>query len=973
MRTTARRSVIVGAAVATFALLAVATPLQGASRIEPDRWSPSFESEPLSQHQTRSRATTTENSSAVESFYYYHGRPVRLQRSQSELSVRFTAKMSRASGETLVRGLSASAQVSRASRLRGRDLSLIGVGGKSTTVSNRLLADLNARQSVEFAYPAWVDPKTGQRLLLTDEVIARLKYGPASVEIRNALAVRGLTIARKIYDSSDEYVLKLLEPKNADPLAVSQALYQSGLVEWAEPNFVQELQKYYTPNDPLFASQWHLHNTGQGGGTVGADAHLTGAWDIQKGSPETTIAVIDDGVQLAHPDLAQNIYTNRGEIPGNHIDDDGNGYIDDVHGWNFLENNNDTEPFGFPFDEDNHGTAVAGVAAARGNNARGVSGACPNCTVLPVKITSSGAWSTDAAIADAICYASEMADVLNMSWGGSLPSSAIQFSLQYALTIGRDGKGAVAVAAAGNGSPGFVQFSLRDMPPDTYRFRWVYSKDSEDAFDVGADTAWLAWARFPNGELQNFESGSGLPSGWTTGGDARWSVVTDSAHSDEGIGWSHTAKAGKISDNQETYVEVVKTSHEEGDLDFLGFVSSEMGEHPTVLGDTLVWACDGLRLWVDKGNDGTYDWSDEDLYSGVPPAGLSYPAANPQAIAVGASTSFDRRAPYSQFGPELDLVSPSSGSVLTEAIVTTDRTGPDGYDESGDYYSSFGGTSSAAPLAAGVAGLVLSRNPGLTQAQVRQILEGSADKISPDLGAYDSVGHSDRYGYGRINAQRALSSTPLPSVIAFSKASYRVGEGRTATVKIKRSGNVSVPASVNFATVGRAARAVFDFAIVSRKISFAPGESSKKISIPTRDDKIHEPAEKLSLRLWSPSPGAVVVRPRTSALTIVDNDVRHGKIASASLSRTVFKRGRAGRVKLVYRFSRPSGSFRYVLSLRKGAKWKVVEGARNIGDFKGSHTLAVRALFARERIVSGRYRLLLFADTNSKRLSFTVR
>ena len=975
---TARRSVIVGAGVAALGLLTVATPLFGASRASarPAGFDSRWQSFTGPKQSRRLPSAVKAKKSTSRSFYYYNGKPVWLERSQSELSVRFAAETPRPGAKKLVLGLPSSARVSRASVSRGRDLSRVSLRSGSSATMNHLLARLKARRDVNFAYSALVDAKSGSRLLLTDEVVVRLKHGPASDGLRNELAGRGLTITRTISEAAGVYVLHLTEPKQSDPIVVSRKLYESGLVDWAEPNFVQELRKDYLPEDPLFSEQWYLSNNGQGSGTVGADARLAGAWDLEKGNRATTIAIIDDGVQRSHPDLSPNIYTNFGEIPGNGIDDDANGFIDDVHGWNFVTESNNVNPTGSGYYADNHGTAVAGVAAASGSNSLGISGACPNCTILPVKISSEDTWATDSEIARAIIYAGTMADVINISWGGSKASAVVQFALQYALTNGRDGKGAVIVGASGNASSGYFHYTLADLPPDTYRFRWVYSKNSSDDYDVGADSAWLAWVRFPDGEISNFEQGgSGLPAGWSSGGDggASWSIVNDPAHADGGRCWSHAAQAGKISNDQQTYIEVVKTLENGGNIDFLAFLSSESAEAFGTNGGGAEWPLDGLRLWVDKGNDGSWEWAGEgDLYSGIPPTGLVYPAAFPQVIAVGASTSYDCRAAYSQFGPELDLIAPSSGGGLTNAVVTTDRTGSAGY-ASGDYFSDFGGTSSAAPLAAGIAGLVLSRNPGLTATQVREILERSADKVNPELAAYDASGHSDRYGYGRIDAQRALNSTPLPSTISFSRSSYVVGEGRGALIRIRRSGNTATSVSADVATVGHGATAVLDFAIVQRKIVFAPGERLKIVTVPTVDDKIHEPAERLFLTLSEPSPGAVIAQSSTSTLTIVDNDVRFGTIASASLSQTVFGRGQAKGVKLVYSFNRPCGIFRYVLWREEGKRWRVLRRGRSVGDFSGAHTLTARAIFARKPIAAGRYRVRLFADTNSKRLVFTVR
>jgi len=209
-------------------------------------------------------------------------------------------------------------------------------------------------------------------------------------------------------------------------------------IEFIEPDYIVKADG--VPNDPLFPLQWSLRNTGQQGGIVGADIDAVGAWDQVTGSSQVIVAIIDSGVDWHHPDLAANIFTNPGEIPANEIDDDGNGYIDDVHGFDFFNYDGD------PMDENGHGTHVAGIIGAVGNNGVGITGVAWRVQLLPAKfLGADGSGATSSAIA-AIEYAVDMgAVVLNNSWGGGPPSEA----LRAAILVANDA-GALFVAAAGN-------------------------------------------------------------------------------------------------------------------------------------------------------------------------------------------------------------------------------------------------------------------------------------------------------------------------------------------------------------------------------------------------------------------------------------------------------------------------------------------------------------------------------------------
>ena len=172
-----------------------------------------------------------------------------------------------------------------------------------------------------------------------------------------------------------------------DLLPESLAVYQNHPeVRYAEPDYF--VYSTDVPNDTFFDRLWGLQNTGQvvdgDPGTAGADIRAVEAWDFWTGDSEFRIAVIDTGVKYTHPDLEANIWTNPGEIPDNEVDDDGNGYVDDVHGYDFYNDDSD------PLDDGYHGTHVAGTIGAVANNALGVVGVNWQCRVVALKVLSGG-------------------------------------------------------------------------------------------------------------------------------------------------------------------------------------------------------------------------------------------------------------------------------------------------------------------------------------------------------------------------------------------------------------------------------------------------------------------------------------------------------------------------------------------------------------------------------------------------------
>lgn len=239
-------------------------------------------------------------------------------------------------------------------------------------------------------------------------------------------------------------------------------------VEYVEPNFY--VHASILPNDSLLSRLWGLRNSGQTGGTPDADVSAENAWDVTTGSASVLVGVIDTGVDYNHPDLAANIFTNPGEIAGNGVDDEGNGFVDDVHGWNFLAGTND------PLDDHGHGTHVAGTIGALGNNRIGIAGVAWNVRLLPIKFLTSQGYGT---IADAVLcvdYATLMGcQLTNNSWGGGDSSQALVDAIRASGE-----SGALFVAAAGNAA---LDLDLVPSYPATYGLPCIVSVAATDDHD----------------------------------------------------------------------------------------------------------------------------------------------------------------------------------------------------------------------------------------------------------------------------------------------------------------------------------------------------------------------------------------------------------------------------------------------------------------------------------------------------------
>ncbi|MCX6351508.1 MAG: S8 family peptidase [Bacteroidetes bacterium] len=209
--------------------------------------------------------------------------------------------------------------------------------------------------------------------------------------------------------------------------------YRTKEVEYAEIDQIGYGggQKSINPNDSYYKRQWALKNDGTftlSTAKSGADINIENAWSIEQGDSNIIVAVIDGGAKLDHAEFKKRIWKNYSEIPGNGKDDDGNGYIDDLQGWNFAYNNND------PSDDFGHGTNVAGIIGANGNNSIGYAGVDWNCKLMILKGLNKTNFGFYSWWADAIYYAVDNgARVINMSLGGTATSTTLQNAVEYAL------------------------------------------------------------------------------------------------------------------------------------------------------------------------------------------------------------------------------------------------------------------------------------------------------------------------------------------------------------------------------------------------------------------------------------------------------------------------------------------------------------------------------------------------------------
>lgn len=361
----------------------------------------------------------------AQEFYYYQGEKVNLNKLENQYYVEVQDDSKKRFLENNTNEF--------------QQLTKIGAGFAVESAFTK--SELSKNPAVKFANPLFLN-ESNQRFSYYNEILVRLKEDASLAELQKHLANSTWSVCSEYDYGFNVYVLCDQSGSGQDGLQLANQLYESGLYWYAEPNFVAEKPEQYMPNDPQLSQQYSVNNNGSiyGGdnGSSGADMNILDAWDVTTGCSEIIIAIIDDGVNLNHPDLTANL------IPG--FDALGQGTAG-------ASQNGDT-----------HGTACAGTAAARGDNGIGVAGIAYSCSIMPVRAFASEISTSSLNFALAIDWAwMNGADVLSNSWSWST-SNAISDAIERAVTQGRNGIGCVVLASSGNSNlSNTLAFPARDI------------------------------------------------------------------------------------------------------------------------------------------------------------------------------------------------------------------------------------------------------------------------------------------------------------------------------------------------------------------------------------------------------------------------------------------------------------------------------------------------------------------------------
>ncbi|MDM8538852.1 S8 family peptidase, partial [Desulfobacterales bacterium HSG17] len=559
--------------------------------------------------------------------------------------------------------------------------------------------------------------------------IVREEYGAALIKTVNSISLEQWRF------SGEQEIEEVLELLKTHPD-----------IEHAEPNYLYAPQMI--PNDPEFNNLWFLQNTGQtikdSSGNPGADISGPEAWDMETGSPDMIIAVIDSGVAFEHPDLIDNVWINNNEIPDNGLDDDNNGYIDDKYGWDFINGDNNPSDYSRDLSGDGHGTHVAGIIAAKGNNGIGTAGVMWQAKIMALQIfdiyETTSFMDTiiqNINIISAVEYAvNNGAKIINCSFGGPSDSRFQYDAYEYA-----NNKGVLVVVAAGNEN---LNNDMSPIYPSNYNLPNIISVAATDEFDnlasysnYGKNTVDVA---APGGN-ESFNMYSTTPPARETlffedfeSGDDNW--VKDSIYEDWALAYEPLFEStvmrdsvNNYNDNENSYFQTLTPINAENyrglHIQFISRFRLEQNFDLLIVEGSE----DGINFSIDSPVTGSISG----FSNGIE-----------RLLNWGSETEIGRSF-YLRFRLQSDESRNYEGISVDDIQLTGIK-----WEFTGNEYAFKSGTSMAAPVVSGIAGLVWSHRPNLTPLEVKNAILNSVDTSANLEGKILSS--------GRVNAAKAIKS-----------------------------------------------------------------------------------------------------------------------------------------------------------------------------------------------------------------------
>lgn len=710
------------------------------------------------------------------------------------------------------------------------------VGSVSSPDDLRQYSQTREKQTGEHArlifYENGQEHNAFTRRYLTDLIVAELKPG---VQPRDIASGAGLKLVKKIGNQTAHYIFRASNGPTA--LAAMENLRTRSDIVSAEPLLAHVQQKRFIPNDPLFSQQWHLHNTGQNGGTAGIDANVTSVWDTYKGNG-VHIGIVDDGVQQDHPDLQANIDAS--------LEYDFNGQ--------------DTDPSPDPSNGDNHGTSVAGVAAGVGNNGVGVSGVAPNASLVGIRLIALP--ETDQDEHDAFVLHDDVIEVKSNSWGpfdnGQIlegPGPLALQGLADAVANGRGGKGTIFVWAAGNGK----------QQGDNSNYDGYANSIYTMAVSAVGD----------NGEQADYsEPGANITVAAPSSDDFHQGITTTDLTGNNGYNFS--GASNELSDTNYTQ-EFGGTSSATPVVS--GVVALMLQANPN-----LGWrdVREIVMKTATKINPTDSDWVTNSggfhfnhkfgagLVNAASAVALAQTWTNlPSQQSISSSDSTAVAIPDNNpTGVTKTLTFPSTNLRVEEVAVTVTITHPRRGDLAVTLTSPAGTVSQLAELHG-------DRNANYTNwtfTTVHNWGEGAQGdwkvKVSDLRGSNVGILKSVKV---------TIYGSPSAGQFAFSTANYSVShDSGTATITVNRINGNAGSGSVNYSTADGTAVAGTDYTPASGTLTFADGETQKTFTVPISGSSTL--GRTIQLSLSNPQGGPTLASLATATLTIVS----HGQISLAS-------------------------------------------------------------------------------------------